>query len=658
MTHEPSTGFDPRCQATDTLNTTREPSAFKRIFMYGKSTARLVTTLAIAATFAAINTSVNLAMAANAEGSQQGRVGIDFVESYTPTPTDSQYVSPFKPYDEATAARPQAITLAAMPTHELAKKTIASSKIGGPTIVSVPREVVDTDTVAKTASRMQWITSAHGNRIGSIRIKSTDAKGVFIGVVVDQLPSEAMLRFHADKSSTAFHVSAEKILTQIQTNISAGDNTDFGRTYWAPIFDSDDVTMEIELPAGISTDTVRISIPLISHVFVTSAELDKKALNQPLTGAGTCNVDATCYPEYDNESRSVARIYFLTSPASAAFCTGNLLNNKFSDGIPYFLTARHCISTQTLASNILAIKWLHRTSACNTGVESTPQYQTGGGAVLLHDSIDTDTSFLRLIEPPPAVARFAAWTAVPVNLGEVALGIHNPRGDLQEASFATVDKYVSCTTKFEAGEDVGADCGSGDAVTGNHLWIVMKAGSVAGGSSGSGIFVTRNNARYLVGQLHGSAGSCTGTFSETPSIYGRFDLPYRAALNQWLSPDIPGGGKAFDIDGNGKVDAATDGVLMTRYMLGLRGNALIAGVLGFGATRNSVKLVTDYLQTLSTQMDVDGDGATRASTDALLITRYMRNVRNSALVKGAVSGGARTLDQIQNSLFNSTGMAK
>jgi hypothetical protein len=106
------------------------------------------------------------------------------------------------------------------------------------------------------------------------------------------------------------------------------------------------------------------------------------------------------------------------------------------------------------------------------------------------------------------------------------------------------------------------------------------------------------------------------------------------------------------------VDAATDGVLITRYMLGLRGDALIAGVLGSGATRNTAKLVTDYLQTLNAQMDVDGDGATRASTDALLIMRYMRNVRNSALMQGAVSGSARTLDQIQDSLFNSTGMAK
>ena len=592
-----------------------------------------------------------------ASAAAQSRAGIDFVESYTPPDTKSQYVSPFKPYDEAATVRPKAITLAAMPAHELAKKTVAS-KIGGPTIISVPREVGDTDTIAKTASRMQWTTSGQGNKVGSIRIKSTDAKGVFIGVLVDQLPSEAMLRFHADKSSTAFHVSAREILTQIQTNINAGEKTDFGRTYWAPIFDSDDVTMEIELPAGTSSDTVQISIPLISHVFITSAELDKKALNEANTGAGTCNLDASCYPEYDNESRSVARLYYLTSPASAEFCTGTLLNNKFSDGTPYLLTARHCISTQTRATNLIAIRWLGRNSACNSGIDTTPLYQTGGGAVLLYDSIETDSSFLRLNVRPPSVVRFAGWSAEPVTAGEFALGLHNPLGGQQEASLGTVDSYASCTTTFVGGDDVGFSCGSGTVVTGNHIVSKWAAGSTAGGSSGSGLFVIRNNARYLVGSLHGGNGGCTGTFSETRSYYGRFDLPYKAALNQWLSPDIPGGGKAFDIDGNGKVDAATDGVLMMRYMLGLRGDALIAGVLGFGATRNTVKLVTDYLQTLSTQMDVDGDGAARASTDALLIMRYMRQVRGSALMKGAANGSARTLNQIQDSLSTATGMAK
>ena len=45
---------------------------------------------------------------------------------------------------------------------------------------------------------------------------------------------------------------------------------------------------------------------------------------------------------------------------------------------------------------------------------------------------------------------------------------------------------------------------------------------------------------------------------------------------------------ALDIDGNGQADAATDGVLILRYLFGLRGSTLTAGpVFGIGATRQS-----------------------------------------------------------------------
>jgi FG-GAP-like repeat/Trypsin len=560
--------------------------------MYRKSRTRLVATFAIAAAFAAVNTKFHLAIAANAEDSAQGRAGIDFVESYTPISTKSQYVSPFKPYDEATVERPVAITLAAMQAHELAKKTLAP-RIGQPVQFSVPREVSDTDTVAKTASRMQWTTASQGNRTGSIRIKSTDAKGVFIGVLVDQLPPTATLRFHGDKSTTAYHVSARDILTRIQTNINAGAKSDFGRTFWAPPLDSDDVTMEIELPAGISADTVQISIPLISHVFTTSAELHQKAIaSKRQTGAGTCNVDATCYPEYDNESRSVARINFLVSPGAAASCTGTLLNNKFSDGIPYFLTANHCISTQTQASNLYQIDWMYRTSACNSGVQSTPVYQTSGGAVLLYGDIyfQTDTTFLRLNTPPPSVARFAGWSAEPISIGDAALGLHNPLGNLQEASLGIASSYQRCSTLIP---DTGFSCFSDAVATANHIEATWSAGSDAPGSSGSGLFITKNSVRYLVGQLHGG-GACTGTFSATRDYYGRFDLPYKAALYQWLSPRRP-----VDLSGDGKSD------LLVQSSTGTTTAWLMNGT----TISSSINLLTnDPNWSISHTADFNGDG--------------------------------------------------
>ncbi len=104
---------------------------------------------------------------------------------------------------------------------------------------------------------------------------------------------------------------------------------------------------------------------------------------------------------------------------------------------------------------------------------------------------------------------------------------------------------------------------------------------------------------------------------------------------------------SFDIDSNGIVDAATDGMLITRYLLGLRGDALIAGAIGGGATRTTAVAIQTYLASVAAELDIDGDGLLRANTDGVIIMRYLRNIRGSALVTGATNGTARTVAQIE-----------
>ena len=54
----------------------------------------------------------------------------------------------------------------------------------------------------------------------------------------------------------------------------------------------------------------------------------------------------------------------------------------------------------------------------------------------------------------------------------------------------------------------------------------------------------------------------------------------------------------LDVDGDGTSDALTDGLLILRYMLGLRGDALIAGAVGPGAARQTAALIEAYIATL------------------------------------------------------------
>ncbi len=77
-------------------------------------------------------------------------------------------------------------------------------------------------------------------------------------------------------------------------------------------------------------------------------------------------------------------------------------------------------------------------------------------------------------------------------------------------------------------------------------------------------------------------------------------------------------------------DAGTDGVLLLRYLLGLRGAALIAGARGTGASLRDAAAIESHLETNSPLFDVDNDGKTLALTDGLMILRRLLNPTASA----------------------------
>jgi Divergent InlB B-repeat domain len=84
----------------------------------------------------------------------------------------------------------------------------------------------------------------------------------------------------------------------------------------------------------------------------------------------------------------------------------------------------------------------------------------------------------------------------------------------------------------------------------------------------------------------------------------------------------------LNIDNSGEADAskygaATDGVLLIRYLLGFRGVALVNGALGSGpALRNSTQ-IEQHIQSNLSFFDVDGDGLVLVHSDALMILRRL-----------------------------------
>jgi hypothetical protein len=65
----------------------------------------------------------------------------------------------------------------------------------------------------------------------------------------------------------------------------------------------------------------------------------------------------------------------------------------------------------------------------------------------------------------------------------------------------------------------------------------------------------------------------------------------------------------LDLDGDGRVDPLTDGVLLVRLAQGLDGAALVRKAIGPKAKRTDAAAIRQYLRALAPAFDIDGDGA-------------------------------------------------
>ena len=92
----------------------------------------------------------------------------------------------------------------------------------------------------------------------------------------------------------------------------------------------------------------------------------------------------------------------------------------------------------------------------------------------------------------------------------------------------------------------------------------------------------------------------------------------------------------LDIDDDGKTDALTDGLLVLRHMFGLSGETLTVGVVGSDAERPNSEQILAYLVPNNDQLDIDGNGSVDALTDGLLILRNLFGLEGGALISSVI----------------------
>jgi hypothetical protein len=209
-------------------------------------------------------------------------------------------------------------------------------------------------------------------------------------------------------------------------------------------------------------------------------------------------------------------------------CSGALVNNPATGALePYFLTANHCVASQSEAAGIDVI-WDYRVDACEGG--APPQLADlprSSGQYLLATEPTLDCSLIQLDTVPagPYGRNYAGYSTERVSAGSDVFGIHHPDGAPAKISYGVV-----------------TDTGVRYLLWWDQYRVAWTLGVTEGGSSGSPLFLA-GGERLLVGMLsNGPQHSCVDA-SDNFDRYGNFAAFY-PSVACWLNnaaPPPPGG---------------------------------------------------------------------------------------------------------------------
>jgi hypothetical protein len=96
----------------------------------------------------------------------------------------------------------------------------------------------------------------------------------------------------------------------------------------------------------------------------------------------------------------------------------------------------------------------------------------------------------------------------------------------------------------------------------------------------------------------------------------------------------------FDVDDDAQAQALTDGLLVIRHLFGFSGLALTSGAVGNSGGRTDASAIVNYLKLAEVELDIDGNGKSEALTDGLLLIRYLFGFSGDALINGAIGNAA------------------
>jgi beta-glucosidase len=96
---------------------------------------------------------------------------------------------------------------------------------------------------------------------------------------------------------------------------------------------------------------------------------------------------------------------------------------------------------------------------------------------------------------------------------------------------------------------------------------------------------------------------------------------------------------SWDVDKNNERDALTDGLLILRYSFELTNESLTYGAIASDSPLSTSEVIASVTETMAIA-DVDGNGEVDALTDGLLVLRYLFELRGEPLIGGVIADNA------------------
>lgn len=323
--------------------------------------------------------------------------------------------------------------------------------------------------------RMAFAKAPDGT-IGMMKIVSPGARSIRVRIGKLSLPPQAMLFVSSAANPEDFY----------------GPFTGEGER-WTPDVQGDAIIIESFVPSTFDQAASSLfSITEVGHIF-----------QDPSQQPGPCHNAVPT--EWAEAAKSVGRVQTVSAKGVFA-CTGVLLNTTNNSGIPYFLTANHCVPSQREATSLI-VRWFNYTGSGSSSVDPISY-----GAMLLTTGVASDFSLLRLSSVPNGV-RYSGWSSAPPAEGTIVSSIHHPYDSFQRYSRGRIINEA-CNSALES------------PFCANFLQVRWESGVTEPGSSGGPLWSGNASDPQLAGLLSGGTSSCGNP--RGVDYFGRFDLAFQA----------------------------------------------------------------------------------------------------------------------------------